>query len=465
MICFALLATIASRAAAQSPGTFGIDAFGRYAHFDDTLGLDNDKFGGGGTLSIYFIRNLALEAEGSYVKSTTLAAPAVDVKSYPLRARLTYNIPLSNSSPTSLRIGAGYVYDWYKYSGAGGAADVDIKNHGATGLVGFRVGLGPTFNIKVDGTVDYGPSPDQVGVDKYWNFGVQAGLGILLGNSYDSDKDGVKNAADRCAKTPAGEQVDENGCAASQRDSDGDHVMDDRDRCANTPAGETVDENGCSAKQLDADSDGVTDAADKCPNTPAGETVDADGCAPSQKDADGDKVADAQDKCPDTPAGETVDANGCGASQKDTDADHVPDASDKCPNTPAGQQVDANGCPILFKGAEKSVTLRGVTFETGKAELRPDAQTILQDVATSLASNTDVHVEVAGYTDNTGSAKTNRRLSQERAQAVADFLTSHGVSQQQIVGVRGYGPANPVASNKSAAGREQNRRVQLNRVK
>jgi outer membrane protein OmpA-like peptidoglycan-associated protein len=127
--------------------------------------------------------------------------------------------------------------------------------------------------------------------------------------------------------------------------------------------------------------------------------------------------------------------------------------------------VDANGCPILFKGAEKTVILRGVTFATGKSELTSNAETILKDVAASLASNPDVHVEVAGYTDNTGSARTNRRLSQARAEAVAEFLKANGVAASQITAVKGYGPANPIASNSNAAGRERNRRVQLNRTK
>ena len=129
-------------------------------------------------------------------------------------------------------------------------------------------------------------------------------------------------------------------------DTDGDGVFDDKDNCPNTPAGEAVDSDGCADSQKDGDNDGVTDDLDTCPDTPAGEAVDASGCAESQKDTDGDGVTDDLDTCPDTPAGEAVDASGCAELQKDTDGDGVTDDLDTCPDTPIGISVDANGCPL-----------------------------------------------------------------------------------------------------------------------
>jgi hypothetical protein len=64
----------------------------------------------------------------------------------------------------------------------------------------------------------------------------------------DTDGDGVPDQLDQCPDTPEGEEVDENGCAPSQKDSDGDGVIDDNDQCPDTPEGEEVDENGCSSK-------------------------------------------------------------------------------------------------------------------------------------------------------------------------------------------------------------------------
>lgn len=97
-------------------------------------------------------------------------------------------------------------------------------------------------------------------------------------------------------------------------DIDGDGVPNDDDLCPNTPAGEQVDANGCSDSQLqDDDSDGVPNGQDQCPNTPsnlAGQ-VDSTGCA----DPDGDGVPAQDDKCPDTDAGASVDADGCSDKQ------------------------------------------------------------------------------------------------------------------------------------------------------
>ncbi len=81
-------------------------------------------------------------------------------------------------------------------------------------------------------------------------------------------------------------------------------------------------------------------------------------------------------------------------------------------------------------------------------------------MAASLIANPDIKIEISGHTDNTGSAATNTRLSQARADAVRTYLASKGVSPDRMV-TRGYGPTQPVAPNTTAAGRAQNRRVEL----
>jgi outer membrane protein OmpA-like peptidoglycan-associated protein len=452
----AVLLTLAARSApAQTPGTFEIGGFGRYTWFDDTLSLD-DKAGGGGTLGIFVIRNLALEAEGAY--TTTSDASGADVSNEPIRGRLTYHIPLGGYA-SAIRIGAGYVRNMYR-------KDVEFDDDGATGVLGLRWGLGEKFALQVDGTIDYVPSPDEARVptpDDYMNLGVQAGAVLLFGNSYDKDKDGVKDKVDQCPGTPAGEAVDASGCGASQRDSDRDGVKDNADKCPNTASGAKVDANGCAPEQLDKDNDGVIDGIDKCLDTPAGEQIDSSGCSASQRDSDGDGVKDNVDKCPETPAGEQVNVDGCGPSQLDSDADGVMDSADKCPNTPTRAAVDENGCPRLFEGEKKSVILQGVTFATGKAELTDDSKAVLIEVARSLVANPGVRVQVGGHTDNTGSRATNMRLSTQRAKAVETFLEANGVSPGQVTS-KGFGPDKPIASNKTAEGRAQNRRVELNRI-
>ena len=229
-------------------------------------------------------------------------------------------------------------------------------------------------------------------------------------------------------------------------DADGDGVADGIDRCPNTPAGTAVDAYGC---ERDSDGDGVKDSMDKCPDTPRGVRVDSDGCP---ADSDGDGVADDKDKCPGTPRGAKVDADGC---EFDSDGDGVVDRLDECPNTPKGVQVDIKGCEI-----KAEIKLPGVTFETNSDRLLPGAERVLNDAAATLQKNPTITVEVAGHTDSDGAADYNEGLSARRAQTVHDYLVNAGVDEDRM-SVRGYGEAQPIADNTTAAGKAANRRVVL----
>lgn len=229
-------------------------------------------------------------------------------------------------------------------------------------------------------------------------------------------------------------------------DSDGDGVFDSEDRCPDTPMGAKVDARGC---ELDSDGDGVADSKDKCPDTPPGVKVDRYGC---ELDSDGDGVTDSKDQCPDTPVGVKVDARGC---ELDSDGDGVVDSGDKCPDTHKGAKVDAVGCEI-----PEVIVLKGVNFETASDHLTSDSIGILNGVADTLLRRPDVTIEVAGYTDSRGAASYNQKLSQMRAQAVANYLISRGVMAENLT-AKGYGEENPVADNKTAAGQAENRRVEL----
>ena len=229
-------------------------------------------------------------------------------------------------------------------------------------------------------------------------------------------------------------------------DTDGDGVADSSDHCPNTPAGARVDTFGC---ELDSDGDGVKDSKDECPGTPRGVAVGSNGCP---NDSDGDGVTDDKDQCPNTPAGEPVDANGC---ELDDDGDGVVNRLDECPNTAAGVQVDIKGCEI-----KEEIRLEGVNFETNSDRLLPGATSILNDAAATLNKNPTIRVEVAGHTDSDGAAEYNESLSSRRAQTVRDYLAANGVATDRMT-VRGYGEAQPIADNATAAGKAQNRRVVL----
>lgn len=139
----------------------------------------------------------------------------------------------------------------------------------------------------------------------------------------------------------------------------------------------------------------------------------------------------------------------------DTDGDGVPDSIDKCPNTPHGFKVDADGCII-----QQTLVVRSVDFEFNSARLTAPSRDTLDEVAAGLAGQGSLNVEVNGYTDSVGSAAYNLKLSQQRADAVRDYLVSKGVDGSRLA-ARGFGKDNPIAANDTDEGRALNRRVEF----
>jgi outer membrane protein OmpA-like peptidoglycan-associated protein len=198
-------------------------------------------------------------------------------------------------------------------------------------------------------------------------------------------------------------------------------------------------------------------------------TADANGCTiviADERDTDGDGVPDRLDRCPDTPKTAAADARGCTIAvtdERDSDGDGVPNTRDRCPDTPKGEAADANGCTILFQKGTRSVILRGVNFLPGRATLTPQAREVLRDVASQLVENPQYRVQISGHTDSRGTRVKNLRLSLARARTVETFLEANGVPATQVT-AKGFGPDVPLTSNKTAAGRARNRRVELNRT-
>jgi outer membrane protein OmpA-like peptidoglycan-associated protein len=106
------------------------------------------------------------------------------------------------------------------------------------------------------------------------------------------------------------------------------------------------------------------------------------------------------------------------------------------------------------------VTLPGIFFDPGKTQLKPGAKKLLQRIAEQLKGDDRIRVTVEGHTDSTGNAEKNMDISEKRAEAVREYLVSLGVPADRIMAT-GKGDAEPVATNKTAAGRQQNRRVEL----
>lgn len=157
-------------------------------------------------------------------------------------------------------------------------------------------------------------------------------------------------------------------------------------------------------------------------------------------------------KCPGIPAGiapDQLDQDGC---PLDSDGDGVPDYLDQCPGTPRGLKVDARGCEI------EELVLRGVTFDTNQATLTAQSTNTLDAVVAILRLRPNAKIEVHGYTDARGSDALNLKLSERRAQAVVNYFVQAGIAPDLLL-ARGFGKADPVASNDTVEGRALNRRV------
>jgi outer membrane protein OmpA-like peptidoglycan-associated protein len=202
--------------------------------------------------------------------------------------------------------------------------------------------------------------------------------------------------------------------------------------------------------EKDTDGDGIVDSKDKCPTVPG--IAKYNGCP--IPDTDGDGINDEKDKCPTVPG--LARYQGCPIP--DTDGDGINDEEDKCPNE---KGIAANfGCPDI--APQLKIAAKTITFLTGSdkfaaPKLVPDK---LQYVLDALNKYPTLKLDIEGHTDNTGSAKFNKALSQKRANKIQSWLVSKGVAKDRLTAT-GFGLEKPVATNKTAKGRQENRRVEL----
>ena len=164
----------------------------------------------------------------------------------------------------------------------------------------------------------------------------------------------------------------------------------------------------------------------------------------------------------------------------DDDNDGVANKFDKCPGTPADTTVDGSGCPIkipapivvapvtqvtqriVVTDEDRRVVdeaIKNLEFATGKSELKESSYATLNKVAEILVQK-NFSLKLAGHTDNVGSASSNVKLSKNRAESVKAYLVAQGANASRIEAT-GYGAAQPIESNKTAEGRQKNRRVEF----
>ncbi len=213
--------------------------------------------------------------------------------------------------------------------------------------------------------------------------------------------------------------------------------------------------------------DGKSDRSRETPASARGPLHPAPARAPAHAapapDRDGDGVPDRSDACP-LVAGvpqPTVEKNGC---PLDTDGDGFPDAIDACPLERGEDDADPTrrGCSKSVRvESERIVVLHNVQFATGRADLLPESDPVLEAVRGALESDpTIVRVAVDGHTDDVGAPGANLELSRARAIAVVRWLTQHGIDARRLT-ARGFGSRQPITDEHTDAGRAKNRRVEL----
>lgn len=374
--------------------------------------------------NITFIGNLAdrLKVGNSYYSQLTLT-PRFEMKALSVGVPVTYNF-----TNKSIKAGLG------------------IR------VSGFVIGSDDMLAFFSDG---------QYGANFYFGLSVPFNKKRVK----DSDGDLVSNKKDKCPNEKG--VLEMQGCP--NPDKDGDGILDKDDKCPDIAGSKTA--LGCP----DSDLDSLADAQDRCP-TEAGslalqgcpdrdgdEIADKDDSCPDEKglaafqgcpDKDGDGLADKDDACPDV-AGPTAN-RGC----PDTDNDGVADNVDKCPTVPG--TVNNQGCPEVSVEVKKRLAFAAtaIQFETGKAVIKPTSYKMLDEIVQILNDYPDYYMTIDGHTDNVGKPEKNLVLSMDRAKSVKNYFIGKGISESRLE-ANGFGDTQPVADNKTKAGKAKNRRVAM----
>ena len=315
----------------------------------------------------------------------------------------------------------------------------------------------------------------------------KAGLNFYFGSSDgdDDDNDGLTNGEERKFGTDPnnpdsdgdglkdGEEVKRYKTNPLRADTDGDGI----------PDGEEIIKYHTAPTKMDTDGDGLTDGDEifKYKTDPLKVDTDGDGLSdgdevvkyhtdPLRVDTDGDGLSDWDEvksyktdpTNPDTDGdglmdGDEVKKYHTNPLKADTDGGGVDDGTEvKNGTNPLDPKDDV---PIVLEKG-KTTVLEGVNFETGSATLTKESESTLERVFVSLVQHPELRIEIAGYTDNVGSPRTNQRLSQRRADMVSQWLVRKGVAATRMTTV-GKGELDPIAPNSSPEGRAKNRRIEF----
>ena len=396
---------------------------------------DNFSFGLTGSVNkIEKYVNFRPNAANNDARGMVVTNPG-DLMYYGIDATVRYSfMSVINSKviDPSLSVGGGYTFF--------GDSSYGTVNPGAGLTFWFTENVGLELSTRYKKS--FGDREDASGTpDAPSHFQHSAGIVFKFGGK-DTDKDGIFDKDDACPDVAGLKQF--NGCP----DTDGDGIQDSEDACPNEAG--TAELKGCP----DTDGDGIADKDDACPEV-AGLAA-LRGCP----DGDGDGVADKDDKCP-TVAGPKDNA---GCPWPDTDGDGVLDKDDKCPSVKG--TVANQGCPEVTEEVMKTLNNYGkvILFDSGKSTFQQGTYTVLQSITAILKEYPNSKFQIEGHCDSDGSNELNQTLSENRAHAVVNYLIENGIAEDRLKHT-GFGETKPIASNKTAKGKAENRRVEISLIK
>ena len=482
---------------AQQKGTIEIGGFGKFTDYSKSFEATRQSanaYGAGGRLGYFLNPRWELEVDGSGnatdVKNFFAGSTSTALTYYPFHVRLNFNKKLGENSPFTWLIGAGPGYNRYGKNIAGLSG---FRGNGfgsdwaASGFTGFRAKLTNWLDFRLDGTLDYIPSPNNAkaalvaqGItgsppSSNTNLGLQAGLSVLPGTCSKA-KDGT-TISPTSASIPTGGSASFKGTATNCGKADqavftvsGPGSVDPSGRYTATTAGNAT-VTACGRANRLCSTATVTVAAPapppppartlaRCELAPAGATprIDrpvtytvtgtySDGTTAPLPSATlsspGGQVSGSAVSWS-TPGTKTITADCGGGVTGQTTADV--------------QQIN-----IVVRDSSRTSARSSAFFKVNKAVIyRTNDQTSLNQVAQTLKDHPEVKLVIDGHTDADGTVAYNAKLAMNRALAVKGYLARQGspVDKMTII-VRSFGECVPVESNKTAAGRGMNRRAEL----
>lgn len=376
-----------------------------------------------------------------------------------------------------------------------------VKESGWTGIfpigAGVEIGLSQSIILDFSGGYTFTLSDDLNGYnnkdvvntdkrnDGYYNIGITISFVSGVGSS-DNDLDGLTlKEENQIGTDPENPDTDGDGLTDSEEvkkyitnplkpDTDSDGIND----------GEEVKKYNTNPLNVDSDLDDLSDGKEVFTyrTDPLNSDTDNDGLLdgdevnkyntnPLKDDTDADLLKDGEEvnKYETNPLKQDTDLDGLFDGEevnnyktdplnKDTDGGTVNDFKEAIRGTdPLDPEDD-----IIKKNVP--IVLDGITFETGKADITPESEVVLEGALKTLKTYEDIVVEISGHTDDVGSSASNKRLSQRRADAVRFWLISKGIEPERIIAI-GYGEDYPIVPNDSDINRRKNRRIEFKRIK